>query len=189
MSYLVWRALFQDKFCALGALHGVPSDEEIFSGISRADAFPEDAYYEMLADHPKGIAVPDYVYSMIHYVVSRRLRDALEPELGASRVEFLPVKIKNHKGRFVQGDYFVMNSLDVIDAIDVGASAGEFNPIAPTQLMSVEQIVLKVLPDRPVMFRPANWTRLIIVRRDVAEKLLAAGMTGLIFTELEDYMG
>ena len=97
--------------------------------------------------------------------------------------------MKNHKGRFVQGGYFVMNSLDVIDAIDVGASAGEFNPIAPTQLMSVEQIVLKVLPDRPVMFRPANWTRLIIVRRDVAEKLLAAGMTGLIFTELEDYMG
>lgn len=189
MSYLIWHKTYKDKFCALGALEGVPADEEILRGVSRARDFPGEAYYEMRPDYPKNIKVPDNVYARIHHVVSDRLRTALEPELGASCVEFLPVKIRNHKGRFVAGEYFVMNPLDVIDAVDAEASGGEYNRLDPSQLMSVQSFVLKALPDQPPMFRPANWTRLIVVREDVVAKLRDADLTGLSFWELEEFTG
>lgn len=189
MSYLIWHNMYEDKFCALGALEGVPADEQIRRGVSRLEGFPGDAFYEMRADYPKNIKVPDNVYTMIHHVVSGRLRAALEPELGTSRVEFLPVKIKNHKGRFTPGEYFVMNPLDVIDAIDAEASGGKYNLLAPTQLMSVKQFVMKSLPDKPVMFRPANWTQIIVIRADVVERLQDANLTGLVFWELEEFKG
>lgn len=189
MSYVVWHSMYQDGLCALGALEGVPRDEEILKGISRAEGFPEDAWYEMRADFPKDVQIPDNVYSMIHHVVSERLRKVLEPALGASRVELLPVKIKNHKGRFAPGSFFVMNPLDVIDCIDVAASGGVHNDLDPTQLVSVQQLVLKELPGEPAMFRPVGWTRLILVRSDVVDRLQEADLEGLVFWELDEFRG
>jgi hypothetical protein len=39
------------------------------------------------------------------------------------------------------------------------------------------------------MFRPHNWSRLILVRDDVVAKLKAAGLDGLAFTDAEDFTG
>jgi hypothetical protein len=189
MSYRIWHTMFQGEFCALGPLEGVLADEEILRGMSRADGFPGDAFYEMRADYPKNIKIPDNLYTAIHHVVSARMRAALEPELNGSNVEFLPVRVKNHKGRFDPGEFFIVNALDVIDAIDVDASGGDLNPLAPTQLMSVDQVVMKPLPGQPALFRPANWTRLIFVRADIVEKLESAGLTGLSFWELDEFTG
>src|SRR6185312_2302321 len=111
MSFHVWHSRYQDGFCALGALENVPHDQDILKGRPRAAGFPDDALYEMRADFPKDIEVPDNLYTMIHFAVSAALWAVLEPLLQASRVEHLPVKIKNHKGRFVPGEYFVLNPI------------------------------------------------------------------------------
>ncbi len=126
---------------------------------------------------------------MIHHVVSAPLRALLEPELGKSRVEFLPVRIRDHKGRAVEGEHFVLNPLDVLDAIDVEASNVDYHDFDPTQLIMCEQLVIKPLPDDVMMFRPHNWTRLILVREEIADKLKESGLSGLSFTAAEDYAG
>lgn len=178
MSYVVWHSMYQKKRCALGALEGVPRDGEILKGRLLRDA-----------DFPKDVQTPDNLYSMIHHVVSERLRKVLEPALAASRVEFLPVKIKNHEGRFAPGSFFVMNPLDVIDCIDVAASGGEYNDLDRTQLVRVQQLVLSEPPGEPAMFRPVGWTRLILVRSDVVDRLMEADLEGLVFWELDEFRG
>ncbi len=189
MSWVVWRNRYREGFCALGALENVPRDEEILKGASRAGDFPSAASYAMRADFPKDTKVADNAYTMIHHVVSAPLRALLEPELGKSRVEFLPVRIRDHAGRAVEGAHFVLNPLDVLDAIDVEASNVDYNDLDPTQLCMCEQLVLKPLPDEVTMFRPHNWTRIILVREEIADKLKEAGLSGLAFTSAEDYSG
>jgi hypothetical protein len=189
MSYSVWKNEYQDDFCALGALEDVPSDEEILAGGSRSSGFPTGAYYQMRDDFPDNVRVPDNVYTMIHFVVSDRLRQALTPLLGPSRVEMLPVKIKDHQGRFVDGKFFVMNPLDVVDCIDTTASMAKFNALDPTEISRVKRLVLKPISEELTLFRPRHWTRLLFVRDDIAQKLEAAGLTGLSFREMDEFRG
>lgn len=189
MGYRIWHSRYQEGFCALGALLHVAKDEEILRGMPRAAGFPADAYYEMRADFPRDIQVPDNVYTMIHQVVSTRLWQVLEPSLGRSRVEALPVKIKNHKGRLAKGEFFVLNPIDVIDCIDLGASGAVFNLLDPTQIMQVDRLVLRPLPNDVALFRPQGWTRLLLIREDLAGKLLAAGLTGLVFLDPSRFEG
>ncbi len=189
MKYFVWDSRYQDGLCALGALENVPKDEQILKGKPRAVGFPPDASYSMRADFPKDVEVPDNVYAAIHYVVSARLRGVLEPMLGSSHVEFLPVTIKNHKGRVVEGEYFVLNPTDVLDAIDVAASSGKLNDLDPTQLCMTRRLVIKPLPDDVTMFRPHNWARLLLVREDLVEKLKASGLKGLVLRDPDKFKG
>lgn len=191
MRYLVLKNDYQEGHCVLGALQNVPRDEDILAGLPRSDGFPDDAYYEMSHELPKDIQVPDSACAMIHFVVSPRLAQALadDPGLGASRIEFLPVKIKNHKGRFVRGIFFVLNPLDIVDAIDIAASGARFNLIEPTEIATVDRLVLRDLADPPAVFRPLHFRRLVLVREDVAGRLLAAGLTGLQFAPPERFRG
>ncbi len=189
MSYCVWRNHYQDGFCALGALEGVADDHEILAGTSRLNGFPANAFYQMRDDFPDATTIPDNVYTMIHHVVSDRLRELLTPELGTSRVEMLPVKIKSHGGAFASGKYFVMNALDVVDCIDLDASKAKLNSNDPSQILRVKKLVLKAISGEPAMFRPQSWTRLIFVRDDLAQKLEAAGLTGLAFFETDEFKG
>ena len=87
------------------------------------------------------------------------------------------------------GAYFVMNPIDVIDAIDAAASGGASNPLSPSQLYRVDKLVLRTLPADCVMFRPASMSQLILVRADVADRLRAAGLSGLSFREPESFKG
>ncbi len=188
MSLLVWTNAYQEGFCALGALEGVDADEEILRGSSRAADFPSGAFYQM-RDEYADTRVADSAYAAIHYVVSERLRQVLEPELGKSRVELLPVRIKDQRGTVVDGSWFVMNPLDVVDCIDTQASNAKFNANDPTQILRVKKLVLKPAPDELALFRPAHWTRLMFIRDDLAQKLEAAGLTGLHFWETDEFKG
>jgi hypothetical protein len=190
MSFKVWRNRLQDGFCGLGALQNVPNDQEILAGKSRANGFPSDAYFAMRDDLAKKFkAIPDNVHTMIHDVVSGRLRAVLEPLLDGSRVEFLPVKIHDRAGNVVDGEYFVLNPLDVVDCIDVEASGGKYNELAPTPLMMVARLVLRPIAPNLTLVRPSNWTNRILVRAEIAEQLTAAGLTGLSFSSPEKFRG
>jgi hypothetical protein len=188
MSHRVWSKQYEEGFCALGALEEVPDDEEILAGRSRAAGFPTGAYYQMRDDYPD-TRVPDNLYTTIHHVISDRLRQLLVPELGASRVEMLPVKIKDHGGGWVEGEYFILNPLDSVDCVDLEASQAKLNDGEPPQIKRVKKLVLKPLSGEPALFRPASWTRLILVRSDIADKLEAAGLSGMSFWECDEFRG
>ena len=119
-----------------------------------------------------------------------RFRDALEPLVEKSRVEFLPVGIRDRTGQPVPGAFYVMRVLDVEDVIDVEASAGELNENDNESLILWEELVVK--PGTGAIFRPRRLVGgVAMVRKDLAAKLRAVApkLIGLALVDAEDYSG
>ncbi|MCC6418737.1 MAG: hypothetical protein IT429_10920 [Gemmataceae bacterium] len=190
MSFLLWRDAYEEGFCKVNAPQGIERLFELSRGVSRAAGFPDDAYCEMDADYPKDIQLSDNLYGTSYAIVSLRLRQELE-KAGVANVEFLPIKILNHKGRVASKDYFLMNPLTVCDCIDVDKSGVKWNAIAKDKISRCAGLVLRAdqVPPDCRMFRPKFWTNLILVRTELADQLSAAGLLGLVFRKPQTYKG
>jgi hypothetical protein len=190
-DFLVWRpGTMKDGICKLRDLEGVEDSFEIDEGVSRLDGWPEGASATMDARFPKDIGLADSLAGAGFVVVSGKVK-ALLAEAQANRVEMLPVRIVNHKGRTASPDYFVVNPLDVVDCVDVAASKGRWNALDPESLCGCDALVLREaeVPREMQIFRPKSWKNLIVVRRALADRMRAAGLTGLFFLEPSEYTG
>ncbi len=91
----------------------IPSNIEdkyqLLKGISRLDGWPIDISFQFSDDRPEGMTLTDYVENPSNWlIISTRFKKVLE-ESGAQYIEYLPVQIKNHKGRIASKDYWIAN--------------------------------------------------------------------------------
>jgi hypothetical protein len=191
MPALVWRpGIKREGDCRLRHLAGVEDAFELRYGISRAAGWPDDAHCEFDPDYPKDVALSDSPDGAGVILASGRLKDALVAQ-GARNTELLPVTLINHKGRVAARDYHIVHPLEIVDCIDLAASAAEWNAIDDDVLTACAQLVLKpqAIPDDLLLFRPRFWPKLVLIRRRLADHLLGQGFTGLRFIEPADYTG
>lgn len=139
------------------------------------------------ADH--GVALADSLPNTWNmYVVSGRLRDALAGT--GEPIEFVPVRIRNHKGRLVKQPYFLMNPIGAIDCMDRKQSDFDEDPVDRSQALTLRRLVLdpsKIPEDRSV-FRLASKLPLVLVRKDLAYEIYRVQeCRGMIFQTLESY--
>jgi hypothetical protein len=189
-SLLVWLpGRFGKGVCVLTGVLRVNDTWEIDEGISRIASWPGDASAKMSKKFPKDTGLADSVYCP-HIVVSERVKRLLESEQ-ARPVELLPLQILNHNDKVVATDYFVVNPLEIVDCIDLAASEGKENPLDPGTLYGVARLVLRedAVPRTLSVFRIKHWTNVILIRRELAERMKEAGLTGLNFAEPAEYKG
>jgi hypothetical protein len=193
-SFLVWdQGLYKDGVCKLGSLKGVPDTFEIHDGVSRLAGWPADASAPMHPRFPKDIGFADCLRGTGFLVISAKARQVLEgagvgkPE----KIEYLPVKIINHKGRVEQVEYFIANPLDIVDCIDVEASVVKMDPINKSTITSAERLVLReqAIPPELKVFRLGKWPCTVIVQSKLADTMKAAGLTLLNFRDPLVYTG
>lgn len=190
-GYLVWRpGTMKDGICKLKGLTGVPKSFQIDNGISRLQGWPTEAAAAMDPDFPKDLALADSLYGANFLVISGKAKQLIEQET-TDKIEFLPMKIINHKGRVASQDYLVVNPLDIVDCIDKDASSVEFNPINKDMISGCAQLVLKenVIPKELKIFRTQFWRGRILIRRELARKMEEAGLTCMNFIEPAKYTG
>lgn len=173
--------------CVLGALRNVDADYQLLRGISRKDGFPPDAFFDMNNDF--GIKLQDVLKNSKNLlVISESMRDFFVRE-GLKDNEILPVAIRDPKGRPVKNPYFILHQVVLQDCIDLGRTVADRNPINPDIFIDVEQIFIeedRIDPEVSI-FRPRYHPLMLIVRRDLAERISAAGFTGIGFGEIEQY--
>ena len=191
MSFMVWRpGSPKNGICRIRGVRGIEKSFQLAAGLSRSDGWPKDASCVMDPAFPKDVELADGLYGASLLVISGKVRRFLEEE-GVNRIEFLPVRIINHKERIASDDYFVANPLDVCDCIDEQQSQTERNPIAPESILGCEQLVLReaAIPAEYKIFRPEHWRNIILVRQEIAVRAKAVQLSGLKFIELNDYTG
>lgn len=190
-EFLIWNSNYTEGFCVITKLRGFKDVWLLRKGDSLSDKWPDDVTFTMSPEYPKDIKLSDNLFEGSYRVVSGRVKEVLTPLVGNSIVEFLPVSILNHKGRIASKDYFIMNPLDKIDCIDLESSGVDWNAIDPSKISSCEKLVINedTVPDETVMFRPKFWLNTILLRRELAAGLSAAGLTGLLFLEPSKYTG
>lgn len=186
---VVWEWDVGTKFAVLTSIENVPDHWEITKGLSRAKSFPKDAQFRMDPKFPKYVALADSMSNVNRMlVVSRRVKEFLE-ERAPRRVEYLPVKLLNHKKKVASDEYFVVNPLAIVDCIDTKKSRVRWNDIDPEKLAACSNVVLKPksIDGEHLLFRPKHLEYYVMVLPELAEALEAEGFTGLRFTPVDEF--
>jgi hypothetical protein len=189
MSNFVYILFKQDPSAAvLGGVMNVSKDYELLKDVSRQDGFSTDAFFDMLPDY--GLQLRDFMNNGSDLVVvSERVKDFCAEQEDIQDVEFLPVAIVDYKGHSVETPYFIMHLLGFQEAIDEEQSEGDRWASDPESFSRVYELVLnesRIAEDKAI-FRLQRYPYPVIVRRDLAERIEAAELTGISFKEIADF--
>ena len=168
----------------------IPESYELLEGISRADGWPENLTGQFSKQRPEGMILTDWIKNESDWLmISDRFKKLLESvELGS--VEYLPIKIKNHKGKIVSKDYWIVNFLVHTEAVDREMSIYDDHPVYEDKIFSFEKLILKkeILKSGPAIFRlKERPPRMVLARQDLVERLKKEGLTGMEFIETDKY--
>jgi hypothetical protein len=169
---------------------GLTRKYQLLKGISRRQDWPDDLALQFTKNRPEGMNLTDWVGNQFGWsLVSDRFKRLLE-ESGAPDVEYLPVKMTNHKGRIAAEDYWIVNMLNLKEAVDRGRSVFDVDAADEDLIFSFDKLVLRddVIASGPVIFRLKERPRLVLVRQDLAERIKQERLTGLLLVETSKFM-
>jgi hypothetical protein len=191
MNYLILKTVTPDGTCRLTNIKNVPEDERLKVGDPVPEGLPDDAHFKMDDSFPNDVRLADSLNNLSSVLVaSEKLKAALEAVPDAlAQNEVLPVKIVNHKGRIEKAPYFIIHQVDYPACIDEKKSVGKRARLNTARFQFMTEMVLdpSLIPPPLLLFRPAQYRRLPLVRRDLAESLGKLGLTGVEFHEIAGY--
>jgi hypothetical protein len=189
MNYQFLVVVPGKKVCRLGRVMKVDAPYQLKRGISRIGKWPQDAAFEMDKERKTDVGLEDFLGNIEGVlVVSQKAKDLLIQE-GVQAVEYLPVKIINHKGRATKEAYYIAHQIDLQDCLDLKKSQYERNDIDPEFISTVEKMVIaedKIAPNR-MLFRMKQFPKVPIIHRKLAQSIKGAGLTGVYFGEIKSY--
>jgi hypothetical protein len=189
VDWLFVRAHVENDFAHFKKLRNVDDAYKLGMCMSLATSFSADAQVPMDPDFPEEIALADSLEATASLlVVNDRVRELFEAN-GVQNVEWLPVKVINHKRRPVKEKYYVINVLSSGDCIDIKNSVFEWNKIDQDMMSSIKKLVVDEtrLPADVKLFRPWHMPYAMMIHRTVADAIMANGLTGFLFTEIAEY--
>lgn len=188
-DYVIWARQIINGAAALAGMKGYAEDWRLLDGQSLKDSFPTSARFDMNPEYPNDITLTDSLYNIDKQIVaSAKLRELLEG-LNVPCMEYLPVEVYNHKGRLVDEPYVIAHPTDPIDCLDEAASGARRSRIDPDTIDKVKALVIeesRIDPAR-LLFRPKAYHSVILAHRSLADKVDAAGITGVRWIELSKW--
>lgn len=189
LDYVIWRNVRVPNGAELNALEAVERRWELRDGVPRGHDFDQDAVFPMDLELPHNMYLPDSLMNINSLIVaSQRLKDFLSNKQLES-VEYLPVSIRDHKGRITKKNYFIVHPIEPVDCLDLDASEADYSPLDPSLVDDVEQLVFdeEKLDDRRELFRPKYFPDITLVRRALAEEIDKQGFEGVGWLEIDEY--
>lgn len=189
MDYRIWKD--DEDWDRWARLAGEPREIEEFSYML---SFGEPARAEMPTEvtfdiNPEfGIELADSVpNSSSIYVISDRLRALIAST--DSDMEIFPARIRNARGRIEDAPYFILNVLTRHRCVDMERSEFIPNMIRKGQISKLLRAVIDTtrIGTPSQIFRIGETDTDMLVREDLAQKIEAAGMTGLALVPPEDF--
>jgi hypothetical protein len=159
---------------------GCPPEWKLHLGGELAPEFPRGAVLRFSPNHPERRVLQDFVANTIGLlIVSPRARAVLEGE-AVGGVEFLPVRIADHRGAIVGPEHAILNPVGSIDAVDMARTRCTLGAVDKSQIFDVDSLALDAaaIPADAKLFRLRNMLRTVVVREDVARALEAAALSG-----------
>lgn len=190
-KYVLIESAYEGDAARFAHMLNYNSRFKLRKGIPLTATFPQEATYRMRDDFPDNIALHELLYNLdSQLVVNEKVRAFLEAQ-GVQHIEYLPVRVLNHKDRQVKERYFVLNLLPLVDCIDRSKTQCEESSLDPDQLMNISNLTVheeKIPPDFQLL-RLKGVSDAVLIRRELAEKMKAAGFRGFRTSEISEYSG
>jgi hypothetical protein len=185
-NYREWhKNKFEPKIFQLSFIQGLKEDYRIGDGVPMASGFPSGVYFKLHEDNKrtgrnrklKDCYLP--FYGMI--VASERFKKFLESR-NLKNVEYLPVRILDHSG-MIPGNYFIIHPVYPQDCLDLEQSQPSYSIISRKTIRKVTRLVIdeRRLDPEVMLFRILNYPSEVILKKELADQILAKGFTGVSF--------
>lgn len=188
-NYVIWAHKAINGQCKLVGMKGFPEDWKLQHGKPVADVFPPSVNFSMNPDDPTGVFLTDSLRNIDRLIVaSPRLRSLFESN-EVQRLEFLQVQVLNHKKRPIDEPYVIVHPTELVDCLVVDACEPRWGAIDPDSINDLMHLVIDEsrIPANRLLFRPKLYTKVILVQRNLAEQITAAGLTGVRWIELSNW--
>lgn len=188
MDYVVFKTVAEGNAAHFGRMENFEDDFELEESIPLAASFPPEAAFRMSPDFPDQLELHDFIRTIGgHVVLSARVRDFLERE-GVEEVEFLPIRLINHKGRTIKAEYYVLNVLRAIDCIDQTQTNFEWDSLDPELMDNVSNLTLDSsrIGAKEKIFRLRFLNRFVVLSRSLAKAMTDAGFRGFKTVEISE---
>lgn len=156
-------------------------------GVSCKDWFPEDAEFQL--DDESGMVLADVIpNSVLWRIVSAPLKKLLEKH-ASCEMEFLLIRIRDHRGQLIEEPYYILNVLETVSCMDRQKSDYDASALDESQVVTFRHLYLDTdkIPENTNLFRFGEEHDMFMVRENLMQILIDAGITGLAFTSLEDF--
>jgi hypothetical protein len=181
-KFYVWFSLPSGNSCQLTYLDGIES-WELHDEKPVLKTLKKKLTLEMDRERPRNVRLIDAHEEGALIVASARLRKLIEAH-NPKDIEFLPVTIKNHKGRVASTEYVIVHGSKGLDCIDQKRSKPTHHFIEKKKLSEVEQLILDEarVPKGTHMFRVHNFVYpLWVVDQVLRDAIVDAKIEGVTF--------
>jgi hypothetical protein len=181
-KFFVWFSIPSGNSCQLTFLDGIER-WELNDEKPVLKKLKKKLTVEMDKRRPRNVRLIDALADTPFIVASKRLRELIEAH-GPKDVEFLPVTIKNHKGRVASTEYTIIHGAKGLDCIDHKRSKPTHHFIEKKKLSEVEQLILDEtrVPKGTRMFRIHNFVYpLWVVDQVLRDAIVEAKIEGVTF--------
>ncbi|NQY36017.1 MAG: hypothetical protein HRT37_13805 [Alteromonadaceae bacterium] len=191
MNYLAWVHKIVPNACSLYHFEGFDKSYLLNEGIKVEDQYPDGVYFDMHPERPHDILLVDSLFNTDNELVISEPLMNFFIEKKFTNLEFLPVKIMDHKGKFIDEKYFIMNVLEHQNCLDTDASDAEISIIDDKIIESVEQIVLidENVDESFDIFRMTGFPAATLIKESLAKEIADNGFTGIEFIPLDQFDG
>lgn len=196
--WLIWAHELERGGASLDTLTGYSKDFKLLFGEPVLHEFPKRARYPLVASSDlSGPRKPRKNYDPVmtdslhnidsNLVLSERVVDVLRAR-GSAGVELIPVPVIGLDKKRRPERYFIVNPVGLVDAIDPKKTRASWSK-DKSSILGITRLVLdkKKLPEDRALIRLARRNSLILVRRELAEAVLALAPTGVRFEEIADH--
>ncbi len=167
----------------------IPKQYQLLKGISRQNGWPDDVVFRFSDNRAEGMFLTDWVNNESGWlVISDRFKKLVEA-FPVPDIEFLPVKINNHKGRLASDSYWIGNFLMLTEAVDREQSDFKEDRGNKGQIRHFDKLVVRkgTLQEGPPMFRLKESPDMVLAREDLVKALESKRLTGMKFVDTSEF--
>jgi hypothetical protein len=156
-------------------------------GHSTKKEWPADA--TMALRKGSGKKLSDLIGTVTNnLIVSKRLRSLIATHTDGIDVEYLPIRIHDHRKRLLSDEYVIVNPIGTVDCLDLKASDILWDEDDPKKALAVNKAVLseKKVKRAPSLFRPKERPASYIISLAIARPIYDSGdYTNVFWKKLE----
>ena len=185
-AFVSWKTRSVKNGAAVTDLRGVDRVYAMMDGESFKNGFPAGAAFHFNPDFKRDTLLVDCLINIENMLVcSERLKSFIQAK-SPDKVEYLPVTVHDHKGKGVADPYFIIHPIDPPDCIDFAKSDVTWSAMDKSTIQFVDHLEFdeaRVAPSR-LLFRAKAYNGAILLRREFAREIEAAGFKGAGWREI-----
>ncbi len=177
--------------CYMHRISDHESNLRIRAGLSVADTVASDCSIHCDPSEPDRTIFVNHLENIgCHVIVSERLKDFLVSQ-ALPNVEYLRLKVYNHKDRPISQSYYIVNPINPIDCLDLDTCVVTWKTerqIRPKRMEAFETDPIKCAA-LPALFRAQTLSKYLLIHRDLAAAMDAEGFEGNLWVQPEHIAG